>query len=76
MPIIQRFATCVVKINFRDHLPPHFHVVMNDGREVWVRIDTLQIIQGKVPARELNEVLNWARKNRLLLIQKFEEYWR
>jgi hypothetical protein len=76
MPVIQRFATCVVRVNLRDHLPPHFHVVMNDGREALVRIDTLQIIRGKVPDRELVEALAWASKNRLLLMKKFEEYWR
>src|SRR5690606_16997008 len=76
MPVIQRFHTCVIRINLRDHLPPPFHIAMNDGREVWVRIDTLQIIHGKVPARELAEALAWASQNRLLLMQKFEEYWR
>ena len=49
---------------------------MKDGREVWVRIDNLQVIHGKVPARELVDVMVWARKNRLLLMKKFEEYWR
>jgi len=76
MPVIHRFSFCVVRINLRDHLPPHFHVVMKDGREVWVRIDNLQVIHGKVPARELVDVMAWARKNRLLLMKKFEEYWR
>ncbi|HTR00804.1 MAG TPA: DUF4160 domain-containing protein [Candidatus Acidoferrum sp.] len=76
MPIIKRFAACVVRINLRDHLPPHFHVVMNDGREALVRIDTLQVIRGKVPDRELTQVLTWASDNRLLLMIKFEEYWR
>lgn len=76
MPIIQRFASCVIRINLRDHLPPHFHVVMNDGREVLVRIDTLTILRGNVPARELTEALTWAGQNRLLLMTKFEEYWR
>jgi hypothetical protein len=49
---------------------------MNDGREVWVRIDTLRIMRGKVPARELTEVLTWAGSNRSLLMKTFEEYWR
>lgn len=41
MPVIKRFANCVVRINLKDHAPPHFHIVMNDGREAWVKIDTL-----------------------------------
>jgi hypothetical protein len=74
MPLVKRFAFCAVRVNFNDHSPPHFHVLMNDGREVLVRIDTLQVVQGKVPARELDEVLAWARKHQTLLMEKFEEY--
>jgi hypothetical protein len=46
MPIIKRFAHCVVRINPKDHAPPHFHVVMNDTREAWVKIDTVEILHG------------------------------
>ena len=73
MPIIKRFAHCVVRINLNDHAPPHFHVVMNDAREAWVRIDTVEIIHGKIPAREIAEVLAWAKSNRKTLAAKFEE---
>ena len=73
MPVIQRFANCLVRINPRDHAPPHFHVVMNDGREVWVRIDTVEIIHGKVAVREVAAVLDWAKSNREYLVAKFEE---
>jgi len=29
-----------------DHLPPHFHVGMNDGRECLIEIDTMQFLAG------------------------------
>ena len=64
MPVIQRFASCLVRINARDHAPPHFHIVMNDGREAWVKIDTLAIIHGKVAVREVAAVLDWAASRR------------
>lgn len=73
MPIIKRFAHCVVRINPKDHAPPHFHVVMNDGREAWVTIASVEILHGKVAAREIAEVLAWARSNRDILAAKFEE---
>lgn len=73
MPVIKRFSNCMLRINLKDHSPPHFHIVMNDGREVWVRIDTTEIIHGKVALRELAEVLDWAKSNRGLLAAKFEE---
>lgn len=73
MPVIKRFANCVVRINLKDHAPPHFHVLMNDGREAWVRIDTVEIIHGKVAGREISEALDWAKSNRSVLAAKFEE---
>lgn len=76
MPVIQRFATCRVRINVKDHPPPHFHVQLNDGREAWVSIDPVEIIHGKVAAREIAEVLAWAREHRALLAQTFEELQR
>ncbi len=73
MPVIKRFASCLIRINVKDHSPPHFHVVLNDQREAWVRIDTVKIIYGKVAAREIAEALNWAKENREALAAKFEE---
>ncbi len=73
MPVIKRFSFCQLRINFRDHAPPHFHIIMNDGREVWVTIEELQIIHGKVDKREITEVLSWAKENQSLLAEKFEE---
>ncbi len=73
MPIIKRFAHYVVRINPKDHAPPHFHVVMNDAREAGVIIDTVEIIHGKIAVREITEVLAWARSNRETLAAKFEE---
>jgi hypothetical protein len=76
MPVIERFANCRVKINPWDHPPPHFHVLMNDGREAWVTIAEQKIVYGKVVAREIAEVLAWAAKNRTKLAAKFKELQR
>ena len=76
MPVVQRFAHCQVRINVRDHPPPHFHILMNDGREAWVRIDTMEIIHGKIAAREVADVLVWARTKRDALAALFEEMQR
>lgn len=73
MPIIKRFASCRVSINPKDHNPPHFYVRMNDDREAWVAIATLEILHGKVFVREIADVLDWAEANRALLADKFEE---
>ena len=57
MLVIKRFHNCLLRINFKDYAPPHFHAVMNDGREVWVKIDTLDVIHGKIAQREIAEAL-------------------
>jgi hypothetical protein len=46
---------------------------MNDGREVWVKIDTLEIIYGKIAQREIAEALAWAATQHYFLLAKFEE---
>lgn len=76
MPVIQRFSGYRVSINLRDHAPPHFHVLLNDGREAWVAIATLEIIHGKVAAREITEALEWAKGHQAMLAGKFEELQR
>ena len=73
MPVIKRFASCRLRINAKDHPPPHFHVLLNDEREAWVRIDTLVIIHGRVASREIADALDWARENREMLAEKFKE---
>lgn len=73
MPVIERFAQCRVRINAKDHPPPHFHVLMNDGREAWVTIAELHIVYGKVVSREIADVLKWAEANRAMLAAKFKE---
>ena len=73
MPVIQRFAQCRVRINANDHPPPHFHVLLNDGREAWVTIAGLEIVHGKVALREIADVLAWAHSKRSMLAAKFEE---
>lgn len=76
MPVIRRFERCLVRMYPGDHAPPHFHVIMNDGREAWVSIDPVTIIHGKVKTREIADVLSWAEANRDQLASRFEELQR
>lgn len=74
MPIIIRFSNCAIYVNAREHNPPHFHIRMNDGREVLVEIETLAIHSSGVPRREIRNALEWAVTNRDLLLERFKEY--
>lgn len=49
---------------------------MNDGREVCVCIDALEIIRGRVAVRENAEVLTRAKTHKIWLAQTFEELQR
>lgn len=73
MPTIARFSQSTVNMYAGDHLPPHFHVRMNDGREALVVISTMNVLRGAIPARELAESLKWARANIEFLDSKWKE---
>ena len=73
MPVVQRFPGCRIRVNAKDHPPPHFHVLLNDEREAWVRIDTMEIIHGRVVPREIADALKWAKENRDALATLFKE---
>ena len=73
MPTLARLANCKVTLYAADHLPPHFHVLMNDGMEALITIAALVQIRGSVPMRELSAALNWARLNHALLLRTWKE---
>lgn len=59
MPEVSRFYGIVIKMFFDDHNPPHFHAQYS-GQEVLVDIRTLAIISGRLPARAIGLVAEWA----------------
>jgi len=73
MPTLAHLAQSIITLYAGDHLPPHFHVRMNDGREALVVIDSLQVLRGSVPMRELAEAITWARANQAALSAKWTE---
>ncbi len=59
MPTISVFYGLVIQMFFREHAPPHFHVKYGDYKAM-VDIQLLEVIEGKLPRRALNLVLDWA----------------
>jgi uncharacterized protein DUF4160 len=49
----------VIKIFYDDHNPPHFHAEYGEY-EVLIDITTLAIMSGRLPARALGMVTEWA----------------
>ena len=59
MPELARFYGIVVQIYYGDHLPAHFHV-QYAGYSAKTDIETLALIDGKLPARAKGLVIEWA----------------
>jgi hypothetical protein len=59
MPEISRFLGIHIFMYFNEHNPPHFHVEYNEFK-VSIRIDTLGILEGKVPSKVMGLVVEWA----------------
>ncbi len=71
MPTISRFRGISISMYFDDHIPPHFHA-RAAGREAKVRIDNLEVIESRLPSRQLAIVRTWAALHQ----DELEENWR
>jgi hypothetical protein len=71
MPEISRFLGIVIRMYFNDHSPPHFHVEYNEF-EASVVIETLGIMEGKLPGKVLSLAVEWASLHQTELMQNWE----
>ena len=62
MPIIVRLQYCVIRMYFKDHNPPHFHIDTPDQRAL-MTIRTLEMYEGEVNPRAEREAREWAEAN-------------
>lgn len=58
---------------FGDHRPPHFHIVMKDGREALVALDGFEVIEGSVSSAALKAASKWAMANASLLAETWAQ---
>jgi len=77
MPVISRFYGMVIKMYFRqkEHNPPHIHVVYGEKIGV-IDIRTREMIEGDLPKKALNLVVEWTETNSdaLLKIWKTQKF--
>lgn len=61
MPVVARFYGILVKMYFSqsEHGVPHFHAIYGEFNAVFV-IDTLEMLEGDLPARAQRLVKEWA----------------
>jgi phosphomannomutase len=71
MPEISRFYGIVVRMFFNDHTPPHFHAEYG-GEEVIIAIGNLATISGKLPARAMGLLIEWATLHQAELHEQWE----
>jgi len=63
MPEISRFFGIIIKMNFDDHNPPHFHAEYGDFKAI-IRIGDYSVLKGDLPSRALGLVVEWASLHR------------
>jgi len=71
MPTLIRLPHCSIHMYAGDHLPPHFHIRMRDGREALIEIARLIVLRGTIPARELKPALDWAMAHQAMIEAKW-----
>ena len=71
MPTICMFRGIKIYINWRDHMPPHFHAVYG-GDEVIVSINDIEVIEGELPNKQQKMLLGWAALHQEELMENWE----
>lgn len=73
MPEISRFFGIVIRMFAEPGAPhhrPHFHAYFQDQAAVFA-IDTIELIGGELPAREIHLVVAWAEIHRQELLENW-----
>ena len=71
MPEISRFLGIVIKMFYDDHNPPHFHAEYG-GHLALVDMMRLSVFSGRLPARVLGLVIEWATLHQTELLANWE----
>ncbi len=71
MPTISRFFGIIISMYHNDHGPPHFHATYS-GTEALIAIESLDVLEGRLPSRVLALVLEWATEHK----DELRENWR
>ena len=71
MPEICRFLGIVIAMYYNEHKPPHFHAKYSEFRAAF-SIESLQLMEGQMPARVISLILEWAFEHRKELLEDWE----
>jgi hypothetical protein len=68
MPTISIFFGIVIRLFFNEHAPPHFHAQYGEFKAT-INIQTLELIEGRLPRRAMELVLDWAELHQAELLE-------
>jgi len=71
MPTISTFYGIIIRMFFNEHAPPHFHAQYGEYKAS-INIQSLELIEGKLPRRALNLILDWAELHQSELLNDWE----
>jgi len=71
MPTIAYFLGIAVSMYYRDHNPPHIHVLYQ-GYEALIAIDDARVLSGKLPPTAMLVVRRWVTLRRDALLDNWE----
>ena len=69
-PTIHRRSRLLIRMNYDDHNPPHFHVIYGEYQAV-IGIQDFAILEGDLPPRALGLVTEWARIHQDELLEEW-----
>ena len=71
MPVISTFYGIIIRLNFDDHNPPHFHAEYQ-GFSAAFDIRSGKVAAGEFPGNARRLVEKWAIKNRRALLKNWK----
>lgn len=71
MPTISMFYGIMIQMYWDEHAPPHFHAIYGESKAT-VDIRALSIIEGTLPRRAAQLVLDWAELHQQALLDDWD----
>ncbi len=71
MPRISAFFGIVIRMFYNDHSPPHFHTEYGEHEAVY-RIETIEVLRGRLPRRAHALVVEWTTLHRTELMKNWD----
>ena len=71
MPTISQFYGIIIQMFWNEHAPPHFHATYAEYKAT-VDIKNLRIMEGNLPRRATQLVLDWAELHQTELLEDWD----